>query len=317
MAITDPTKTSDFSGFLDPVRAGAIFERAAQQSVVMQLVQRVPLGISGATVPVVTGRPQVGWVAEGAQKPATKGSMTLKTITPKKMAAIMVNSAEVVRANPGGYINTMQNSLAEAFAIAFDRAALHDEGPDGTGSGGPFSTYIDQTTKAVELGTAAADEGSIHQDLVSAMRTVVTDADDSGRRYRVNGWALDAIVEPDLWGAVDANGRPIYTELPLDAESAGLTTPGRLVGRRSFISEGVATEDLETVVGYGGDWSQAAWGVIGGISYDVSTQATVTIDGELVSLWENNLVAIRAEAEYGFVVADPEAFVKLTNTSGS
>ena len=45
--------------------------------------------------------------------------------------------------------------------------------------------------------------------------------------------------------------------------------------------------------------------------------ATVTINGSLTSLWENNLVAILAEAEFGWVVNDTDAFVRLTNASGS
>jgi hypothetical protein len=31
----------------------------------------------------------------------------------------------------------------------------------------------------------------------------------------------------------------------------------------------------------------------------------------LVSLWQNNLVAVRVEAEFGVLVNDPESFVKL------
>jgi len=54
---------------------------------------------------------------------------------------------------------------------------------------------------------------------------------------------------------------------------------------------------------------------VGGISYDISTQATVTVNGALVSLWENNLVAVRAEAEYGFLVNDTAAFCKLANNA--
>jgi hypothetical protein len=34
-----------------------------------------------------------------------------------------------------------------------------------------------------------------------------------------------------------------------------------------------------------------------------------------VSLFENNLVAILAEAEYGFLVNDAASFVKFTNAS--
>lgn len=317
MAISAPTKTSDFSGFLPAHQAAPIFERAARTSVVQRLVPRIPLGINGESIPVVTGRPNLGWVNEGALKPATSGSLSLKTMTPKKIAGILVVSAEVVRANPGGYVDTMRNSFGDALAVAFDRAVLHDEGPDGTGGAGPFSTYLDQTSKSVELGTTAQASGGIHGDLVDAMAEIVTDSDSTGRRFRLNGWALDSLVEPQLWGAVDSTGRPIYTELPTDDVSDGLSTSGRLLARPSFIGEGVATSDGSSVVGYGGDFSQAAWGQIGGISYRVSTEASVTIDSTLTSLWEHNLVAILIEAEFGFVMNDANAFVKLTNTSGS
>jgi len=36
----------------------------------------------------------------------------------------------------------------------------------------------------------------------------------------------------------------------------------------------------------------------------------VTINGALTSLWENNLVAVLAEAEFGYVNSDVESFVK-------
>lgn len=164
-------------------------------------------------------------------------------------------------------------------------------------------------------GTNAASAGSVHADFVEVLRKVVTDTDASGRRYRLSGWALDDVVEPALWGALDNNGRPIYTELPTDQTNGVLATPGRLLNRPSFMGEGVASANDYSVVGYGGDWSQTAWGVVGGISYRTSTEATVTIDGELVSCFENNLVAFLAEAEYGFVCPDVAAFVKITNTN--
>jgi HK97 family phage major capsid protein len=317
MAITAATVTGDFSGFLNPTQAAPIFERAARTSVAQRLARQVPLGANGVSVPVVTGRPSAGWVSEGAKKPASAGSLTLKTMTPKKLAAILVVSAEVVRANPGNYIATMREALAEAFAISFDYAALHDAGPDGAAGAGPFTTYVDQTTKIQEVGVTTAANGGLHVDLVEAMRDIVSDTDASGRRYQLTGWALDAVLEPALWGAVDTAGRPIYVALPTDDASSALSTAGRLMGRPSFIGEGVATPDLTTVVGYGGDWAQAAWGVVGGITYDVSTEATVTINATLTSLWENNLVAIRAEAEYGWLVNDTAAFTKLTNTNNT
>ena len=39
------------------------------------------------------------------------------------------------------------------------------------------------------------------------------------------------------------------------------------------------------------------------------------INGALVSLWEKNLLAVRAEAEYGFLVNDVDAFVTYINAA--
>lgn len=297
MAITAATKRSDFDAkFLPPEISSPIFEEAARMSVVQRLVPQVPLGLNGKAVPVVTGKMTAGWVDEGATKPASKGTVTLKTITPKKLAAIAVVSSEVVRANPANYMTLIRSQIAEAFAIAFDSATLH-------GTNTPFTTYIDQTTKSVELGTAAQNVGGIHKDIVSGLKLLVNDG------KKLTGFALDDIVEPLLLEATDTTGRPIYIDTPLD-ETTAAARPGRLIGRPSFMGEGVSGGD---VVAYGGNWQQAAWGVVGGISYSVSTEATVTINGSLVSLFENNLVAVLAEAEYGWLANDVASFVKYEN----
>lgn len=303
MAITASTTRSAFSGFLNPAQSEAIFDEAVRQSAVQQLARRVPLGINGQVIPVTTTPPVANWVAEGAKKPATQGAMALRTMTPQKLAAILVVSAEVVRANPGNYIETMRGELAGAFAAAFDYATLYDLGGDGTGTG-PFPTFVNQTTLEVEIGTNNQAAGGVWQDLVDGLRLLI------GAGGRLTGFAFGDIIEPELLGAVDSSGRPIFVDTPLDDTTAAVR-PGRLMGRPSYLGEGVANGD---VVGFGGDWSKAVWGVVGGITYDVSTEATVTIDAALVSLWEQNLVAIRAEAEYGFFVEAPATnFVRFEN----
>lgn len=307
MAITAATTVgTNFSGFLNREQAQPIFERAARRSVFQQLAREVPLGANGVSIPVVTGRVTAGWVSEAAAKPASAGTMTLKNMDPKKIAVIAVVSAEVVRANPGNYMNLIRDQVAESFAIGFDYAAAHDMGPDGTAGAGPFATYLDQTANAVEIGTGA----TIHDDFVAALSLLI--ADDS----RLTGFALGEELEPTLFSAKDGNNRPLYIDLPSgEMDAPDFVRRGRLLSRPAFIGEGVSTPNGTSVVGYAGDWTQAAWGVVGGISYDVSTEATVTINGNYVSLWENNLVAVRAEAEYGWVVNDTDSFVKFTNAT--
>lgn len=306
MAITAATTTSDFDGFLSPAESAPIFDDARRQSVFQQLIPQTPLGINGQKVPVVTTKPTANWVGEGGKKPATSMGMDLLFIEPKKLAAIAVMSAEVIRANPGNINGQIRPYLAEAFATAFDLAVGYDIGGDGTGTS-PFSNSLSATTKSVDLGTAAPEEGGIYADLVAGLKLLVDDG------KKLTGFGLDDTIEPDLWGAVDANGRPLYVDLPADDSSAAIARPGRLLNRPSFMGEGVGHG---SVAAFGGDFRKAAWGVVGGISYRVSTEATVTINGALTSLWENNLVAVLAEAEYGYVNSDVESFVKYER-SGS
>ena len=300
MAITAATKTSDFDGFLSPAESAPIFDDARRQSVFQQLIPQTPLGINGQKVPVVTTKPTANWVGEGGQKPATTMGMDLLFIEPKKLAAIAVLSAEVVRANPGNINGQLRPYLAEAFAVAFDLAVGYDVGGDGTGTS-PFDNPLNSTTKSVELGTTTTANGGIHGDLVAGMKLLVDDG------KKLTGFGIDDSLEPDLWGAVDTTGRPLYVELPTDETSQTIARPGRLLNRPSFMGEGVGHG---TTKAFGGDFRKAAWGVVGGISYRVSTEATVTINGALTSLWENNLVAVLAEAEYGYVNSDVESFVK-------
>lgn len=297
MAQTAPTNTSEFAGFLPPAMAEAYFEEARKASVVQQLVRRVPLGINGQSIPITTSKPTAGWVNEGGRKPSTSGGKTLKTIQPQKLAAISVVSAEVVRANPANYIEDLRADIAEAFALAFDAATLH-------GTDTPFgaSNNLAATAKSVTLGTATRADGSIFADINAGLSLLVNDTP----KKRLTGFAFDAQTEPLFNSAVDGNGRPLFIDSPT-TETSEVIRAGRVLGRPTFVGDTVANGD---VLGFGGDWRQAVWGAVGGISYDVSTQATVTLDGELVSLWEHNLVAVRAEAEYGWLVNDTEAFVK-------
>ena len=293
MAQTAATTTSDFGGFIKPAQAQNYFEKARYASSVMQLARQVPLGASGQEIVVPTGKATAGWVNEAGKKPTTETSIGVKGFTPHKIAAISVVSAEVVRANPGNYMQLLQDEIAQSFAEAFDAAALHGDGP--------FAASVSDTTKSVSLAPSAYDG------VVEALDVLAKDG------KKLNGFAFDRVVEATFLGEKDGVDRPLFVDTPLE-NTASAVTPGRIIGRSSFLGDGVAKDD---VVGFAGDWSQLVWGTVGGIKFDVSTQATVTLDGSLVSLFENNLVAIRAEAEYGLLINDVEAFVSITGTSGS
>lgn len=300
MAITAAKKLADFNGFIKPELAGPIFDEAAKGSAAMSLIRKVPLGASGQAFPIVTSKPTANWTAEGAQKHTTEAGLSLVKMEPKKLTAIAVASQEVIRANPGGYSETLAGLLADAFARAFDLAVFHNKGGDGNGTS-PFETTLAATTKSVILGAAAGT--NTYDDLVKAMSLNLQGTP----KKQVTGFAFDTGFEIDLLSAKDTAGRPMFAEAAYTGAVPALRS-GSVLGRTTYMHENVG---LDKTVGFAGDWTKAAWGTVGGITMDISTEATVTIGGQLVSLYENNLVAVRAEAEYGFAVADKEAFVKI------
>lgn len=291
------SKTSDsmFSGYLDPVLSQDYFAEVAKVSIVQQLGRRIPMGPTGVRIPHWTGEVTARWVAETEQKPVTKGDMTKQDVVPFKIATIFAASSEVVRANPANYLGTMRSKVAEAIAVSFDQAVLHK-------LDSPFGTALSDTTKTQALGPNAYD----------ALNGGLTQLLEDG--YKWTGTLLDSKTEPILNGSKDAAERPLFLEATY-TDVNGPFRVGRVIGRPTYISDNVA---LEETVGFMGDFSKLIWGQIGGLSYDVSDQATLDLsvngDGSgIVSLWQNNLVAVRIEAEFAALVDDAEAFVKLTS----
>lgn len=275
--------------------AGFIFERAERMSATMQLAPREELPTTGKTIPVVTGRPTASWTSEAGRKGVSDMTVGTKNMDPKKLAVIVPFSKEYLRDNRINLLGMLRPKIAEAFAMAFDAATLH-------GTSTPFTSYINETANEVILGTADQAGGGYHADLTSVIAQTVG-GDNQGKGYRHNGWAFDTVAEPTLMSSYDANGRPLLVE---SATATG-TVP-RLVGRSVSYFDNVAASQ---VLGFGGDWSQARYGVAADISYDITREASIEVGGDVLHLWQDNLVALLAEAEYGFIVNDANGFSRV------
>lgn len=293
-----------FAGYLDPEQAQDYFAETEKTSIVQQFARKVPMGTTGQKIPHWVGDVSASWIGEGDMKPITKGNMTSQTIAPHKIATIFVASAETVRANPANYLGTMRTKVATAFAMAFDNAALY-------GINSPFPTSIDDTSKTVSLadpgGAGVSDLTAYDALAVNGLSLLVND----GKKWTHT--LLDDTAEPILNGAKDLNGRPLFIESTY-GEASSPFRMGRVVSRPTIISDHVANGNI---VGFAGDFSQIIWGQVGGLSFDVTDQATLNLgtpaSPSFVSLWQHNLVAVRVEAEYAMHVNDPEAFVRLTD----
>lgn len=314
---TEPLKLDDVNANLLPRNlTGPIFERANELSAVMRLSRRVPLSMDATTsIPVPLDVPTADWVDEGARKPLSSGGVGVKTMTGKKVAVLIPVSMEVARTNAGGLWTQLQSDLPLAFARAFDYAAIH--GKSMKGATGPFPGYLAQTTNTQTLGTSSQATGGIYADLVKGMEQVV-DAD-----YDFSGFAADSRLKPKLLLSTDTTGRPIFVDTTTQGTDAG-SGQGTLIGEPIMYSRGVsgkyrrqstlADTGLRAI---GGDWQQCAYGVGMDISVKISREATyVDEDGVVHSAFQENLVLLLAEAYYGFVVGDADAFVKYIVAGG-
>jgi HK97 family phage major capsid protein len=318
MAVTAPIKLSDVNASLLPrTLAGPIFEKSVEQSAVMALARRAPLAIDATTsVPIPMDVPTADWVGQAAKKPLSTGSVGVKEMTAKKLAVLIPVAEEVVMTNAGGLWTQLQSDLPTAFARAFDHAAIH--GKTMKGATGPFADYLAMTSNAVALGTASQATGGIWADLVTGMEEVIDDD------WDYTGTVADHRLKPKLLLATDTTGRPIL----VDTQTPGtnMAAAGTLIGEPLAYSRSVSGKQRRQSASsdtglraIGGDWSQAAYGVGMDITVRISKEATyIDEEGNAVSAFQNNLVLLLAEAYYGYVQGDADAFVKFTGTpSGS
>lgn len=314
MAVTAPLKITDVNDALLPrTLAGPIFEKSVEQSAVMALARQAPLALDATTsVPIPMDVPTADWVGQAAKKPLSTSSVGVKQMTAKKLAVLIPVAEEVVMTNSGGLWTQLQTDLPTAFARAFDHAAIH--GKTMKGATGPFTDYLAMTTNAVALGTATQGTGGIWADLVTGMELVI-DED-----WDYTGTVADHRLKPKLLLATDTTGRPILVDTTVPGTQ--MASAGTLIGEPLAYSRSVSgkqrRQSASTDTGLraiGGDWSQAAFGVGMDITVRISKEATyVDEEGGVHSAFQENLVLLLAEAYYGYVQGDADAFVKFTGT---
>ncbi len=285
--------------------------RMLDASVIQTLARQVSVPGSGLTIPVISGEPTASWVAEAAEKPVSRHTLNKLSLTPKKLAVIEPFSDEFRRDLPGLYaelVRRLPNSLGKKFdaeAIAGDRTQIG-------------SLYDDGEAAATNADLQTFDATDTYGDLLAAITKVATNG------YEANGIAVSPAGEALLMGAVSTTGQPLFMPNAMDSRSVG-SVFGRPVYRSRRVAfaatdadidadgSGGGTTEVDTLYGIVGQWDQAIWGTVEGIKVSFSDQATLTDGGEALNLWQRNMFAVRAEIEIGFVVADPKAFVFLTD----
>ena len=274
-----------------------IWQKAQEASVVMKLAQQITLPGNGLTIPVVTGDPVAEWTGETEEKPVGKHTLTTKSMKGYTVALIEPFSNQF-RDNNTALYDALVGRLPGSISKVFDQTVFGFQDAPGDG----FDTLAD--APAVDISTKTYDG------FVDAIETV-GDADGE-----LNHWVLAPKGRTMLLKAKDNQNRPLFIRnAAVDtAPNTVLSIPATFT--KNVHKAAVASRSAE-VVGFGGDWSAARYGIVKDINIAVADQASLSVrDGEStvqLNLWQRNMFAVRIELEIGFVVRDVNEFVRLDN----
>lgn len=282
-----------------------IIQNTQEASAVMALANKINLPGPGITIPMITADPEADWVAETDAKPVSNPSLSTKVMTPYKLAVIVPFSDEFARDYDALY-NALVARIPGALGKKFDATVFH-----GTAPGSGFNVLTGCTAQ-----TISGSGNSFYGALVNADVAIAAQDGD------VNGYAFSPQARGEMLSALDSTKRPIFINNVAEGAiprllghpvyySKGLYDAGNAASGTAGQEGYVAAKD--DTIGIAGDWTKAWYGTVEGVKIDISNQATLTISGSAVNLWEHNMFAVKAEIEVGFI-ADTNVFNRITRT---
>lgn len=272
------------TGFLPAQVAREILVRTQKGSAIMQLAKRMPLPGTGASVPVVTAIPEAGWVGETGEKPVSTGSMTPKLMQAYKIAVIVPFSKELLRDAPALYDGLVEQ-LPEALAVAFDSTVIGAKAAPGSN--------FDQFVIGTDVAQSLTGSTGVYGGLLAAYNAIAPAGD-------MTGIAIGAVGKGKLLGALDGQNRPIFLGSEIDGSIPRVLGAMTAVGHGIYKAATSGSGAQPQIVGLAGDFGQAVYGTVEGVQISVSDQATLKVGSDTINLWQQNMVAVRAEIECGF-----------------
>ncbi|MBQ3578008.1 MAG: phage major capsid protein [Firmicutes bacterium] len=272
------------TGFLPAQVAREILVRTQKGSAIMQLAKRMTLPGTGASVPVVTAIPEAGWVGETGAKPVSTGSMTPKLMQAYKIAVIVPFSKELLRDAPALYDGLVEQ-LPEALAVAFDSTVIGAKAAPGSN--------FDQFVIGTDVAQSLTGSTGVYGGLLAAYNAIAPAGD-------MTGIAIGAVGKGKLLGALDGQNRPIFLGSEIDGSIPRVLGAMTAVGHGIYKAATSGSGAQPQIVGLAGDFGQAVYGTVEGVQISVSDQATLKVGSDTINLWQQNMVAVRAEIECGF-----------------
>lgn len=248
-----------------------------------QYMNAFPMSGNETNIPKELTNPTAYWVTEGNQITDSKATLGVITMTPKKLAALVTLTNEVLldaNVNFGQYII---KKIAQAFGTAEDSQFF-------AGTGSPMNGIFKSTNTfgGVEE-TATGNVNSItYQNFLTCMANV-------DQNYLMNAkWYLHRSIMPYIWGLTDTSGRLVFAPATGDLPATLLGIP--VVWVESAPTAATANATAGTPFILLGDLNNSFIGDVLGMTVSFATEATV----DSTSLFENDLTGIRVIKRVAF-----------------
>lgn len=273
-----------------------VLKEFMNNSVVAQLAKPEPMTKPKKVFTYLAEGPGAYWVSEAERIQTSKAKWLTAEMEAKKLGVIIPVSKEFLRYTVTDFFNQMRPAIAEAFYIKFDQAALFGiDSPYTTGTS--IWENIEASGNKIEQGSTK----NLYTDL-NGLLALVEDGDNDP-----NGFTTTKRFNKDLRGVLDENGRPIFNDARQGATAQALGLPIGYADGKSW--------DYDKAHLITGDWDYARYGVLQGIEYAVSEDATLTtiVDetGEPINLFERDMFALRATMHVAFMTLKEDAFAAL------
>ena len=267
-----------------------IIQKTQESSAVMQLARQINLPGRGLTIPVITSDPTASWVGETESKPVSNPGLDTKTMRGYTLAVIVPFSNQF-RRDMGALYDALISRLPNVLGAKFDNTVF-----GGTAAPGDnFDTLASVTAHSI---SSDAYQGLLDADTQIALNGAIN-----------NGYVISPQAKGILLASKDKNDRPLF----INSVAEGAIP--LILGISTKVSRGVYIDGSPKTVGFAGDWTKAMYGVVEGVDITISDQATLDLGGgSSINLFQQNMFAVRAEIEVGFI-ADTSAFAKLTASS--
>ena len=288
---------SDIKNGVIPAETGQlILKEVTSKSAVMQLAKPEPMTAQRKTFTFRTGGLGAYWVSETERIQTSKVEYAQAEMVAKKVGVIIPMSKEFLKWTAKDFFNEVKPLIAEAFYKKFDQAVLFGTNSPYAVSAGGKPIFVGAT----EAGNTVAKSDNLYLDIAKLMGAVEDNEADP------NGVLATRSFKGDLRTSLDANGQPMFDQNANEV----LGLPLSYADGESF--------DKSKALALAGDWDYARYGILQGIEFSISEDATLTtVDasdatGKPLSLFERDMFALRATMHIGFLNVKPDAFSALT-----